>query len=122
MDIIFISDLRVDMLIGVYDWERRVPQTVQLDLEIALPGADAAMSDKLSDTIDYAAVVTRIRAMLSETRHQLLESVAEDIAGLVTGEFRSPWVKVTVTKLAPLPGVKRLGVSIERGRRDAVRN
>jgi len=117
VDIIFISELRLDVLIGVYEWERRVPQTVQFDLEIALPGPSAAKSDQLADTIDYAAVVARIRGLLDENRHQLLESVAEDIARLVTGEFRSPWVKVTVTKLAPLPGVKRLGVTIERGTR-----
>jgi len=117
VDTIFISELRLDVLIGVYEWERRVPQTVQFDLEIALPGARDSTSDRLADTIDYAAVVERIRAMLSKNRHQLLESVAEDIAGIVTREFRSPWVKVTVTKLAALPGVKRLGVTIERGKK-----
>ena len=114
MDIIFISDLRLDILVGVYDWEKKVPQKVQLDLEIGLPGRKAP-SDKLGDTIDYAAVVSRIEASLAENRFGLLEVLAEHIAQLVMREFKSPWVRVSVTKLAALKNVKRLGVTIERG-------
>lgn len=114
MDVIFISDLRLDILIGVYDWEKQVPQKVQLDLEIGLPGRKAG-GDKLGDTIDYAAVVSRIEGTLAENRFGLLETLADHLAGIVMKEFRSPWVKVSVTKLAPLKNVKRLGVTIERG-------
>jgi dihydroneopterin aldolase len=117
MDIIFISELRLDILIGIYDWERRVPQTVQFDLEFAVPARRAAGSDRLTDTIDYAAVATRIEASLRENSFGLLERVAEHIAELVVQEFGAPWVKVSVTKLAPLKNVKRLGVTIERGSR-----
>jgi dihydroneopterin aldolase len=116
MDTIFISELRLDILIGVYDWERQVPQKAQLDLEIGLPGR-ASRSDELGDTLDYAAVVSRIEASLAENRFGLLENLAEHIAQLVMREFRSPWVKVSVTKLAALKNVKRLGVTIERGKR-----
>lgn len=114
MDTIFISDFRLDILVGVYDWEQKVPQKVQFDLEIGLPGRKAP-SDKLGDTIDYAAVVSRIEASLGENRFGLLESLAEHIAQIILREFKSPWVKVSVTKLAPLKNVKRLGVTIERG-------
>ena len=114
MDTIFISDLRLDILIGVYDWEKKVPQKVQLDLEVGLPGRKSS-SDQLGDTIDYAAVVSRIEATLAENRFGLLESLAEHVAALVMREFRSPWVRISVTKLAPLKNVKRLGVTIERG-------
>jgi len=116
MDIIFISDLRVDILVGVYDREKQVPQKVQLDLEIGLPGRKAG-SDRLGETIDYAAVVSRIEAALAENRFGLLEALAEHVAGIVMKEFKSPWVKVSVAKLAPLKSVKRLGVTIERGSR-----
>jgi len=115
MDTIFISDFRLDLLVGVYDWERRVPQKVQFDLEIGLPGRAAGQSDKLADTIDYAAVVRRIEASLAQEHFGLLEKLAEHLAELVMREFKSPWVKVSVTKLAPLKNVKRLGVTIERG-------
>jgi len=119
MDIIFINDLRLDILIGVYDWERKVPQTVQLDLEIGLPGRKAAQSDRLADTLDYAAIVARIEASLRENHFSLLEKLAEHVAQLIIRDFGSPWVKVSVTKLAPLRSVRRLGVTIERGERPA---
>jgi dihydroneopterin aldolase len=114
MDIIFISDLRLDILVGVYDREKRVPQKVQLDLEIGLPDRKAG-KDTLGDTIDYATVVSRIEAALAENHFGLLESLAEHVAGIVTKEFKSPWVRVSVAKLAPLKHVKRLGITIERG-------
>jgi len=115
MDTIFISDFRLDILVGVYDWEKKVPQKVQFDLEIGLPGGKAAASDRLADTIDYAVIVSRIENSLAKNHFGLLEKLAEHIAELVMREFKSPWVKVSVTKLAPLKNVKRLGVTIERG-------
>lgn len=119
MDIIFISELRLEIRVGVYDWEAKVPQKVQLDLEIALPDRKAGGSDRLTDTIDYAAVVGRIEESLDRNRFGLLEKLAEHVAELIMKEFRSPWVKVSVAKLAPLKNVKRLGVTIERGERTA---
>jgi dihydroneopterin aldolase len=114
MDTIFISDFRLEILIGVYEWERRVPQTVQLDLEIGLPPR-TKRSDKIGDTIDYARVVGRIEQSLAENRFLLVEALAEHIAQLVMGEFGAPWTRASVTKLGALKGVKRLGVTIERG-------
>jgi dihydroneopterin aldolase len=116
MDTIHISDFRLDILVGVYDWEQKVPQKVQFDLEIGLPGRKS-QSDKLGDTIDYAAVVSRIEASLAEHRFALLETLAEHLAQLVMREFKSPWVRVSVTKLAALKNVKRLGITIERGQK-----
>ena len=113
MDTIFISDFRLEILIGVYEWERRVPQTVQLDLEFALPPR-LKRSDKIADTIDYAKVVARIEQSLAENRFLLVEALAEHIAQLVLTEFGTPWLRVSVTKLGALKGVKRLGVTIER--------
>lgn len=117
MDIIFIQDFRVETLIGVYEWERRVPQTIQIDLEIGNPDSRAARTDEIGDTIDYGAVVNRIEESLKTQRFLLLERLAEHIADIVRGEFKSPWVKVSVAKLQLLRGVKRLGVTIERGSR-----
>ncbi|HEV7392552.1 MAG TPA: dihydroneopterin aldolase [Burkholderiales bacterium] len=114
MDTIFISDFRLEILIGVYEWERRVPQTVQLDIEFGLPPR-AKRSDKIGDTIDYAKVVGRIQQSLAENRFLLVEALAEHIAQLVMSEFGAPWIRASVTKLGALKGVKRLGVTIERG-------
>ena len=116
MDTIFINDFRLEILVGVYEWERRVPQTVQLDLEIGLPPRPKR-SDKIGDTIDYAKIVARIEQSLAENRFALVEALAEHIAQLIMSEFGAPWIRASVTKLAALKGVKRLGVTIERGAR-----
>jgi 7,8-dihydroneopterin aldolase/epimerase/oxygenase len=116
MDTIFISDLRLDILVGVYDWERKAPQKVQFDLEIGLP-ARKSKEVRLEDTIDYAAVVSRIEASLADRHVGLLENLAEQVAQLVLHEFKAPWVRVSVAKLAALKNVKRLGITVERGTR-----
>jgi dihydroneopterin aldolase len=116
MDTIFISDFRLEILIGVYEWERRVPQTVQLDLEIGLPPREKR-SDRIGDTIDYSKIVSRIEQSLEHNRFALVEALAEHIAQMVLSEFGAPWIRASVTKLGALKRVKRLGVTIERGSR-----
>lgn len=117
MDIIFISDLRLDILIGIYEWERRVPQTIQFDLEIGIPAKDGPRTDRIGETIDYSKVVARIEESLREHHFLLLERLSEHVAQLVMMEFGAPWVRVSTNKIAALHGVKRLGVTIERGSR-----
>jgi len=114
MDVIFIEEFRIDTLVGVYEWERKVPQTIQFDIQIGIPGADAAASDDLDDTIDYGAVVARIRDSLAVNHFLLLERLAEHVADIILGEFGAPWVRVSVAKLKLIRGVARLGVRIER--------
>jgi dihydroneopterin aldolase len=114
MNKIFIHDLRLETRIGVYDWERRLPQSIRLDLDIGLPSDKPFTTGKLEDALDYAAVVARIKAVAQDNPHPLLERFTEAIAQLVLSEFGAPWVKVRVAKLAPLSGVKELGVEIER--------
>jgi 7,8-dihydroneopterin aldolase/epimerase/oxygenase len=94
LDIIFISDFRLEILVGVYEWERRVPQTVQLDLEIGLPPREKR-SDRIGETIDYAKVVARIEASLAENRFLLVEALAEHVAQLVMTEFGAPWIRAS---------------------------
>jgi dihydroneopterin aldolase len=117
MDYIFITDLRVSTRIGIYAWEQQVPQMLSFDIEIALAGSVAAASDAIEDTIDYAAVVGRIRESLSGNHFSLLEKLADHVAGLIINEFRAPWTKVRVAKITPLKGVQRLGLVVERGTR-----
>ena len=117
MDIIFISELRIETLIGIYEWEQQVPQTIQLDLEVGLSGQHAARSGRIGDTIDYSKVVERIERLLKEQHFMLLEKAAESIADVVMGEFGAPWIRVSIAKLGALRNVKRLGIVIERGQR-----
>ena len=117
MDTVFITDLRIETRIGVYEWEKHVRQPVVLNIEIAMPHSRASASDELEDALDYAAVVARLQHFVSDHPHELLERLAEDVAALILGEFHAPWVRVQLAKLAPLPGVRQLGVRIERGTR-----
>ncbi len=115
MDTIFISELRVETRIGIYAQEMQAAQIIQLDLEIGLRGKHAADSNRIEDTIDYAMVVMAIRRLFAEQHFSLLEHAAESIANMVMQDFKAPWLRVSIAKLAPLAGVKKLGVSIERG-------
>jgi 7,8-dihydroneopterin aldolase/epimerase/oxygenase len=115
MDKIFIHDLRFEARIGVYEWERHLPQTVRMDLDIAAPTAAPFASGELADALDYTAVVARIKAFAKNDPPSLLERFTECVAQLVLAEFNAPWVRVRVAKLAAVPGVKEIGVEIERG-------
>jgi dihydroneopterin aldolase len=116
MDAIVIRDLRVDALIGIHRRERHVAQTLSIDLEIGLPGAAVFASDKVADTVDYEQVALRIRALASAQHYRLVETLADRIAAVITGEFGAPWVKVSVAKIGILPNAKFVGVTIERGK------
>jgi dihydroneopterin aldolase len=118
MNTIFIHDLRVTTTIGVYRWEAKLPQTIRLDLELGMPSDKPFESGKFADALDYAAIVKRLKAFAGEHPYPLLERFAEGVAQIVLTEFHAPWVKVRVAKLGALPGVKEIGVAIER-RRDA---
>jgi dihydroneopterin aldolase len=115
MDTIFISELKLDTLIGVYAWEHEVPQTIQLDLELAVDASRCARSGRIADTVDYSRVVTRIRETLAGRHFTLIEKLAEELAAMILGEFDTPWVRISVAKLAAVRGVKKLGLTIERG-------
>ncbi|GAB6039973.1 dihydroneopterin aldolase [Endothiovibrio diazotrophicus] len=117
MDIIFLRDLRIETVIGIYDWEREIKQTVVLDLEMATDIRKAAASDTIEDTLDYKAVAKRLIAFVEESSFQLVETLAERCAGIVLDEFDVPWVRLTLNKQGAVRGARDVGVIIERGSR-----
>lgn len=117
MDIIFIDELRVSTLIGIYPREKAMPQTVEMSLQIGTVTTSAGASDDIGDTIDYATVVERLRAELASQHFNLLEKLAEYVARLLLEDFGATWVRVSIAKLGMMPGVRRVGVVIERGER-----
>jgi dihydroneopterin aldolase len=117
MNTIFIHQLRVETRIGVYAWEQHLSQPLLIDLELELPSAKAFASDDLSDALDYAAIVKRVQSFAADHPHRLLERFTEALADVLRGEFGAPWARVSVAKLAPIAGVARIGVAIERGKR-----
>ncbi len=118
MDRIFIEGLRIDTVIGVFDWERMVKQTVTLDIEMAADCARAARGDRLEDTLDYKRVSKRLQQFVGEGQFGLVETLAERVAALLREEFDRSWVRVRVDKGGALRGARAVGVIIERGERD----
>ncbi len=116
MDTIFLNEVKVQTKLGVPEWERMVEQSIILDIEIGYDLSKACKSDDVSDTIDYGAVVNRIRETLKDNSFQLVEALAEHLCQLILNEFNALDVKVKVAKPAILPGLKALGVIIERSK------
>ena len=117
MDTIFLHDLKIDTVIGIWDWERRIRQTVVIDLDMAADIRKAAASDGVEDTLNYKEVAKRIQQFVSESEFQLVEAMAERIAEIIQGEFGVPWVSVRVCKPGAIRGAGNVGVRIERGER-----
>jgi 7,8-dihydroneopterin aldolase/epimerase/oxygenase len=117
MDIIFLTDLRVDTIIGIWDWERKIRQTVSIDLEMSADIRKAAASDEVADTLDYKQVAKRLQQFVGDSQFRLVETLAERIAGIVLGEFDIAWVRVRVNKPGAIRGARDVGVIIERGER-----
>lgn len=115
MDIVFLKDLRIETVIGVYDWEREIKQTVVLDLDMSADVAKAAASDHIDDTLDYKAVAKRLIEFVEQSEFQLVETMAERCAQIVREEFGVAWVRLTVNKIGAVTNAKDVGVSIERG-------
>lgn len=119
MDIVFICGLEIDTVIGVHDWERRVRQTVVLDLELAADIGAAAATDSLVDALDYQAIGDRLVEFVGGSQFRLVETLAERCAALLTGEFGISWLRLRLAKPGALPGARAVGVVIERGERPA---
>lgn len=117
MDKIFLQDLRVDTVIGIWDWERKIRQTVAIDLEMSADIRKAAASDKLEDTLNYKAVAKRVQSFVKDSSFHLVETLAEKIAAIILDEFDVEWVQVRVNKPGAIRGSKGVGVLIERGQR-----
>lgn len=115
MDIIYLNDLRIDTIIGIYDWERQTRQTVILDLQMGTDIRRAAASDSIEDTLNYKAVAKRLFAFVEESEFQLVETLAERVTEILMQEFNIPWVRLQVNKQGALRGVRDVGVIIERG-------
>lgn len=117
MDTIFLNDLRVKTVVGIWDWERAVPQTVSIDLEMAADAAKAAAQDTIDATLDYKGVSKRIIGFVEASSFNLIETMAESIAAIIREEFEVPWVRVAVHKPRAISGSRDVGIVIERGER-----
>lgn len=115
-DRVFIEDLRIETVIGIYDWEREIRQTVSLDLEMVFDIRQAAASDRIDDALNYKAVAKRLIQFVEASRFQLVESLAEQCAAIVLNEFPVTSLRLKLRKPGAVRGSSAVGVIIDRGR------
>lgn len=115
-DTIFLHELKVETIIGIWDWERKIRQTVSIDLEMGADIRRAAETDSIDDTLNYKAVAKRVQQFVADSEFQLVETLTEKIAELVLQEFEIPWIQVRVSKPGAIRGAKDVGVLIHRSK------
>jgi dihydroneopterin aldolase len=118
MDKIFIHALKTETIVGIFDWERQVKQTVVMDIEFSADIRKAAISDSIDDTLNYKGVAKRVLAFVDESSFHLVETLAEHIAMLILGEFGVSWVSITLSKPGAIRSSRDVGVMLERTRQD----
>ena len=116
-DIVYIRELEINTVIGIYDWEREIRQTVSLDLDMATDIRAAAAGEDIAQTLNYKAVSKRLIAYIEAAEFLLIETMAEKVAELVLSEFPASWLRLRVGKPGAVTGAKDVGVIIERGQR-----
>ncbi|MGH1374352.1 MAG: dihydroneopterin aldolase [Cellvibrionaceae bacterium] len=117
MDIVYIRDLRIDTIIGIYEWEREVRQTVSLDLEMSADIRKAAQTDDIAFALNYKSVAKRLIAFIEGSEFLLVETMAEQVCDIVRSEFDVKWVKLRLSKPGALRQSRDVGLIIERGER-----
>jgi len=115
MDIIFLGGLKIDTVIGIYEWERKIKQTVELDIEMAFDIQKAAETDDIQYTLDYKTVSDRIIAFVEASEFFLVEKLIIEIANIIRNEFNVPWVKITLNKKGAIGSGRDVGIIVERG-------
>jgi len=115
MDIVYIRDLKIDTIIGIYDWERQVRQTVVLDLDMASDICRAATTDDIQHALNYKTVAHRLIDYVGSSEFELVETLAESIAELVRREFHVPWLRLRLGKPGAVRQAREVGLVIERG-------
>jgi dihydroneopterin aldolase len=118
MDKIFLHALKAEAIIGIYDWERQVKQTVIVDLEMNGTVRKAALSDSIDDTLNYKKVAKRVLAFIEASQYHLVETLTEQIAMLLLSEFALTWVRVSLSKPGAVRNSRDVGVIIERETKD----
>lgn len=117
-DRIFLRELRTETIIGIFDWERKVKQTLSFDFEFPADARRASKSDRIEDTLNYKSVAKTVLAFVEASEYQLIETLAEEVAHLILKTFALEWVKISLSKPGAVRGSRDVGIMIERTRAD----
>lgn len=115
MDIVFLRGLRIETVIGIYDWEKEIKQPVILDLEMSADVAKAAATDRIEDALNYKDISKRLKQFVADSQFELVETLAERCAEIVLREFGVAWVRLSLNKTGAVSDADGVGVVIERG-------
>ena len=118
MDKIILTDLRVDAVIGIWDWEKRNPQNISIDLEMHTDTKRVSQSDSIEDALDYKAVSQRVKQFIQDSQFNLIETLAEKLAKIILKEFDIQWLKLSISKPFAIRDSSNVGVCIERTKDD----
>ena len=117
MDIIFLRNLKVETVIGIFDWERKIKQALYFDLEMATDIRHAASTDNIEDTLDYKALSIAVTDFVEQSEYQLVETLAEKVAELILRDFNVPWLRLSLNKKGAIRHADDVGIIIERGQK-----
>jgi dihydroneopterin aldolase len=117
VNIVYIKGLQAQSVIGVYAWERKIRQTLVLDLEMASDTARAAARDQIVDALDYATISSQVISLVEDSDYQLIESLAEEVAQMVMRDFDVSWLRLRLSKPGAVAAAEDVGVIIEVGKR-----
>jgi dihydroneopterin aldolase len=116
MDKVFIEALEIECVIGIYDWERKILQPLQFDIEMDFDNRKPAASDDIADTLDYKAVSKRLIDFVSQSSYGLVEALAEECCRIILEEFGVAHVRLKLSKVGAVRGAKAVGVILQRSR------
>ncbi|MCS6994908.1 MAG: dihydroneopterin aldolase [Anaerolineales bacterium] len=114
MDEIFIRDLRVRAIVGIYPQERVVPQEVLLNITLYADTRQAAQTDDLADCVDYEQAAHLLKQHVESAQRRTVEALAGDLAGLCLSLPGVRGARVRVEKTQAIPFAAGVGVEIER--------
>ncbi len=115
VDIIYLHGLKVDCVIGVWEWERQITQSITIDLDMGFDTRPAAASDSLEDTLSYKDVSKRVEQHVKTSENLLVERLAQEVADILLTEFEIRWCRVKINKFGAVRGARDVGIIIERG-------
>ncbi|MDG2156159.1 MAG: dihydroneopterin aldolase [Gammaproteobacteria bacterium] len=118
MDIVFIRDLEIECIIGIWGWERKMPQTVNIDIDMGTDVTKASETEDIEHCVDYKSVSQSVTGLVKEGRFKLVETLADRVAVHIMATYHVPWVRIRVSKPGAVKHSREVGVMVERGSRD----
>ena len=114
MDKIFLKNLRLLTRIGLFEWEKQIEQIIRIDLEVGFNISKAAETDNVEYSLDYKSLSNSIKDYVNNNKHELIETLIENIAHLILNEFKVEYITLSISKPGAIRGSEDVGITITR--------